>query len=104
VRTSLKVAVALIVILALFGVWMGAVFHWLRTVSPGGSTLAPCLEKLGASVSAAVFVHDGNEFLLLVGESRAFPRFPSGPPHYVFDRTGALVDWVPDSGDAENRA
>jgi hypothetical protein len=30
---------------------------------------------------------------------QGFPKFPSGPPIYIFDTKGQLVDWTPDEGD-----
>jgi hypothetical protein len=89
----------LAVILALFVVMAVLIAHWKESVAPGGDTLAECLQKMPEPARTEVFTQDGQDYLLLQGESQAFPRFPSGPPMYVFDRTGRLVDWTTDSGD-----
>ena len=95
-----KVAIASALVVALLTVWVVLLSRWVESVAPGGETLAACLVKMPAPLRAEVFAQDGQEYLLLRGRTRSFPRFPSGPPMYLFDRTGKLVDWVGDSGDA----
>jgi hypothetical protein len=73
--------------------------RWAESVAPGGDSLAECLEKMPEPARVEVFAQDGREYLLLTGRTQALPRLPSGPPLYVFDRTGRLVDWVGESGD-----
>lgn len=46
------------------------------------------------------FVHQGKPHLQVVGNPILLPLSPpSGPPAYIFDETGALVDWCRDLGD-----
>jgi hypothetical protein len=40
---------------------------------------------------------DGQRFILLAGPNAGL--LPSGPPTYVFDSAGQLIDWTSDSGD-----
>jgi len=40
----------------------------------------------------------GEEFLLAVGPKPKTP-FAKGPPMYVFDREGRMIDWTADSGE-----
>jgi hypothetical protein len=90
---------ALAILAALLGGWLLLLERWAESVAPGGETLAECLEKMPEPARAVVFSQGGREYLLLWGHWRAFPRFPSGPPLYVFDGAGRLVDWVGESGD-----
>ena len=39
------------------------------------------------------------QYLLVVGRLPATVTLPSGPPEYVFDSSGNLLDWTADSGD-----
>lgn len=95
-RRLLLVAVAGV---ALAAIWVLLLHRWMDSISPGGETLAECLEKLPEPTAAGVFNQGGNEYLAITGEVIAFPKFPSGPPIYVFDRDRRLVDWTSDSGD-----
>jgi hypothetical protein len=85
------------VLIALFAVWVVLVDRWGESVAPGGETLAECLAKMPEPARAEVFTQDGQDYLLLTGTTQVFPRLPSGPPRYVFNKTGRLVEWVPDS-------
>ena len=42
---------------------------------------------------------DDATFLQVTGPVSWGLAVPSGPPVYIFDRTGVLVAWTPDSGD-----
>lgn len=96
-----KALIVTVVLVALLALWIVLLNRWANSIAPGGETLAECLAKMPEPARIEVFTQDGQEYLLLWGETQAFPRAPSGPPMYVFDRTGKLVDWVADSGDTD---
>lgn len=87
--------------LVLMGGWAVLMKRWVQSVQPGGTMLPAVLAKHPHPEDRRVFAVEGREYLALFGPVRAFPRFPSGPPVYVFDRSGTLVDWTPDAGDDE---
>lgn len=50
---------------------------------------------------ARVFEYDGNQYFEVLGKVPTTALFygGSGPPAYVFNSEGRLVDWTPDRGD-----
>lgn len=44
--------------------------------------------------------HDGRTYIAWFGEL-AWLSLPSGPSYYLFDESGRLVDWVPETGDGD---
>ena len=90
-----------LVVAALFAAWVLHLLWWLESVKPGGQTLAEQLVKMPEPDQRRVFTKGGQEYLALFGPVEALPRFPSGPPVYIFDSAGRLVDWTPDEGDDE---
>jgi hypothetical protein len=91
-----------LVVVGLFGGWLLGVRSWYRSVQPAGPSLAEHLNQRAVPEFGRIVVAGGREFLVLLGPIQALPRFPSGPPVYVFDRAGKLVDWTPDVGDDES--
>lgn len=41
-------------------------------------------------------------YVFAYGQRHWLPLMPSGPPAYVFDEAGRLVDWTADSGDSSD--
>ena len=99
--TLRKALLGFVGFVALVAFWLFLVHRWGESIAPGGETLADCLAKMPEPGRVEVFTQEGQQYLLLWGSWEAFPRFPSGPPLYVFDRSGRLVDWVADSGDSD---
>ena len=97
-RNTLKFSV---VIVGLFFLWLVLLFRWQSSVKPGGQTLSDHLAKKGIQERPFGFTVDGKKYLALFGEVESFPAFPSGPPVYVFDQAGSLVDWTSNEGDDE---
>lgn len=93
--------IAIAIGLVLAGGWVALLKRWGQCVQPGGATLPAVLAKHPQPEERRVFAVEGREYLALFGPVRAFPRFPSGPPVYIFGRPGMLVDWTPDEGDDE---
>jgi hypothetical protein len=82
--------------------WIGLVVHEAYRIAPPAEvrTLAGFLAVMRPPDEFKVVEVRGQEYLMAVGPLRALITFPSGPPAYVFDRTGALVDYSFDTGDA----
>src|SRR5689334_5868998 len=98
-RKAIRTVLGLLIVLGWWALWLSA---WIESVQPAGSTLADHLANRPAAVQRRVFVAHGREYLALFGPIHALPRLPSGGPVYVFDDTGKLAGWTPDSGD-DNR-
>ncbi len=48
-------------------------------------------------------MHSGSNYFKVVGTVPNSPlTLPSGPPVYIFDESGVLVDWAADSGEASD--
>jgi hypothetical protein len=77
-------------------IWLGV---WLRSIEPAGPTLAEHLAARPQAEERRVFILSGQEYLALFGPVNALPKFPSGPPIYIFDHNGHFVDWTSDMGD-----
>ncbi len=95
-----KALITLAVVIILLGVWIFFAVLWYQSVTPGGPTLTEHLTKFPAPERQRAFTQDGQKYLVLDGALHPLPRFPSGPPLYIFDSSGLLADWTPDSGDS----
>lgn len=66
----------------------------------GGTNLIRFLEARPEPSRIGKFVHDETVYTEVLGRPVMSPlSVPPGPPAYVFDETGALVDWTGDRGD-----
>jgi hypothetical protein len=92
----------LIIILGMLGlgIWSATWAAYVDTIHPGtlGITIAELEAKLGTPLHLQAHPHYGVTYTLTYGEIRTI-YFPSGPPAYLFDGSGRLVDWTPDVGD-----
>ena len=87
--------------------WIGSEVYYAARIRPKGvRTLADHYRRFGEPRRITSFQRGGTNFYELSGHiSRAraggIPLlvFPSSPPAYVYDQTGALVDWCSDPGD-----
>jgi hypothetical protein len=85
-----------------FGFLIWLVVLGVRTsasfLAPAGDTLAECLPEIPDPLPTS-FTHteNGRKYLVLIPDTPTFPG-RSGPPMYIFDDNGRLVDWVVDSG------
>lgn len=96
------IANAALVVLMLGGAlagWIVLCVSSYETVQPRGQTFREHLASMPEPVEYRTIRADGREHLAVVGSPQPFPRFPSGPPIYIFDAAGVLVDHTVDSGD-----
>ena len=71
-----------------------------RVIEPGGPTLPTVLAKFpDINGGRVVESGDAKKYLVLYGPLPSDWSNPSGPPVYVFDTAGVLVDWTSDIGD-----
>ena len=68
--------------------------------SAGATNLVIFLEERPQPTKIRKFVHNGKVHVEILGKPIISPlSLPSGPPAYIFDETGALIDWTYDRGD-----
>lgn len=94
-----KYIVGIAVVAVLFGGWIAWIHHWYKSLEPPGPTYGDVLTIVPEPQDPVVFKFQGREYLAVCGPWDTLPRFPSGPPMYVFDDQGNLVGWTPDIGD-----
>ena len=73
-----------------------------REVQPCAQTLREHLAMMPVPVDFRHIDRGGLEYLAVHGPMPPIAALASGNPIYVFDRSGALVDWTPDAGDDED--
>lgn len=67
-------------------------------VRPGGiTTLGRYIDLRGMPARHVAVSRSGGEYLIVYGPARSL--VPSGPSAYIFDGTGAMVEWSADVGD-----
>lgn len=94
---------SVVVVLVVVGSFAAVIADDVRALAeaeppPGVSTLAEVLEWQPGPHSAWIHTADAVEHLVMLGPRRGLTA--SGPSAYVFDRTGRLIDWTADAGDA----
>jgi hypothetical protein len=90
-------------LICLVALWIYAEKRNAEAVRPpaGLTSLPAFLNARPQTDKIRRFVHDGKVYLEVIGEPYKGPlSLASGPPVYVFDETGKLVDWSRDIGDA----
>src|SRR4051794_20209784 len=91
------------VIVFMIAAWVCAGKKKAKTGFPpaGGKKLIGFLEARPPTESVCKFVHNGTGYVQVIGKPNVSPlSLPSGPPVYIFDETGVLVDWSRDIGDS----
>lgn len=95
------VSAALLV--CLVAVWVHSEVKLARAVRPpeGVTNLVAFLELRPQVIEVRKFHQDSKLYIEVVARVDApLLALPSGPPAYVFDESGALVDWCGDLGDS----
>ena len=83
--------------------WVSSEWRYAHVLPPpGGATnLVSFLQAQHDRLKIQRFTQDGQRHFLV---QRLFPTvglsLPSGPPAYIFNERGALVDWTGDLGEA----
>jgi hypothetical protein len=96
-----KVAILAALFACLLGVWIYSEKKGARAVRPpeGSTNLVAFLEARPPS-QIRKFIHEGNAYIEVIGKPvTSLLSLPSGPPAYIFNENGALVDWSRDIGD-----
>lgn len=82
--------------------WIGCEVYHAKTSNPGtATTCREYRETMPAPEWAIRVAKGGKPHHLVGGPIRAPLALPSGPPVYVFDAGGMLIDWTLDEGDDE---
>lgn len=98
-----KIAIVAALLVCLLAAWIYSEKKSAKAVRPpvGVTNLVAFLEARPQPSKIRKFVHNGKMHVEVVGKPDTSPlSLPSGSPAYIFDETGALVDWTSDLGDA----
>ena len=97
IANSAMVAAVILLVLAPLG------FLDFRHYQPsrGTATLDQLVDSLPMTLKFAMVEQEGRSYVVWIGRPRGVTV--SGPPVYVFDSTGKLVDRVYDAGESENK-
>ena len=99
-RISLVIALPLALIVALICVWAGCeIYHARSSSAEGIGTYEAYRSSLPPPRAVRSITKDGQVFYVFFGPIRAPLALPSGPPAYIFDQNGKLIDWALDSGE-----
>lgn len=81
--------------------WLGSEFRWARINCPLGkfSNVEGYLASGRPPSRVTKVVVDEGEFFIAYSPLDFRMALPSGPAAYVFDRSGRMVEWTPDTGD-----
>src|SRR5207302_9745591 len=99
---------AIVLLLPLY--WIVSEFCYVWSVVPTGvSTVDDYFQNFGPPSYVRVMQRNDKIYYEILGQARGsrqwvgsicvFAALPSGPPAYIFDGNGHLVEWTPDSGD-----
>jgi len=104
--TKMKIARAIvwtpiILLLAMILTWLASEFRYAARICPTGKadTYHDYRQKMNAPRRGNLLEKDGQQYYALFGKVDAWFALPSGPPVYVFDTNGVMVDWTSDSGE-----
>jgi hypothetical protein len=89
-------------ILCLAAVWIRSEARYSRAIRPpaGATNIVLFLKSRPDSTRPLLFTNEGRVYLEISRPiSNPGLALPSGPPAYIFDSSGDLVDWTPDLGD-----
>lgn len=97
-----KAVIAGALLVCLLAVWIYTEKRIANELRPpeGVTNLVAFLEARPQPSKIRKFPHNGKTHIELIGKPvTSLTSLPSGPPAYVFDETGVLVDWTADRGD-----
>lgn len=99
---SKKAVIAGAVLVCLLAVLIYAEKRSAQAVRPptSATNLLAFLEARAEATSIRKFTHNAKVYVVVIGKPHVSPlSLPSGSPAYIFNETGALVDWCRDLGD-----
>src|SRR5687767_1618085 len=84
--------------------WLMLSAHEEKKLKPPSSvqTIQDFLQHMPPPAYVKKFSFADSNYYEVWGELGGTIRLPSGPPSYIFDPAGRLVDWTYDGGDAGN--
>ena len=87
-------------ITAVFSAWLVCeLYHGSTSSAVGITTYHDYRESLPTPKAVGKLSKDGGDYYIFYGPIKAPLALPSGPPAYVFDMNGKLVDWAKDPGE-----
>ena len=91
----------IVLLVAVASGWLAFCIYERRRMAPPQTALhlRGFLAEMRAPDHFAVLNVEGQQYLLVTGPLPSLNSLPSGPPQYVFDASGRLVDWTTDSGE-----
>jgi hypothetical protein len=98
-----KVAPVVIAVFCFVFIWLYSESRNRKAVRPpeGATNLTSFLQARPDVGNVQRFTNRGKTYLEIIGRvPNSWFSLPSGTPTYVFDKTGALVDWAADLGEA----
>jgi hypothetical protein len=97
-----KMASVVALVVCLLAAWIYEEHRRADSVRPsaGATNLMAFLERHPQPNKIRKFIQNGKVHVEVLGKPIMSPlSVPSGPPAYIFDDTGALVDWAADRGE-----
>jgi len=100
----IKIALGILGVALVLGVWLMLSADEAKKLKPPSSvtTIQDFLQQMPTPTHVRKFAFGEAIYYEVWGQLGGTIRLPSGPPSYVFDPNGRLVDWTSDRGDAGN--
>lgn len=104
VATMIKLGLGVLSAVLILGVWLMLSAREARKLKPPPSvtTIQDFLQQMPSPMYVRRFAFGEATYFEVWGQLGGTIRLPSGPPSYIFDPNGRLVDWTSDRGDAGN--
>jgi len=94
------IAIVCLIVAGIVSAWIACEVYHARTSSAKSiSTYAEYRAQLPTPKSLKKITKEEEYYYAFFGPVKAPLALPSGPPVYIFDSNGALVDWTYDTGD-----
>jgi hypothetical protein len=106
-KTIKIIALCLFILALLYALVIYEHNAYLAAVRPSpNTTLATFFEGQPNPLKVFKFTYQGKEYIYVVGNyaPSSLMNVPSGPPAYIFDDMGKLVDWKPDIAEGKSFA
>ncbi|MFO0547771.1 MAG: hypothetical protein U0271_05245 [Polyangiaceae bacterium] len=100
---SIRLRTVAAALVAIFALVVATKVRATRGLAPTSRHLEAFVSTMPDDARLALFERGGDKQIVCIGPRAPLYTFPSGPAAYVFDETGALVDWTADLGDSPDR-